>query len=130
MPAIMALEGPPQRTSSNALRSFLRGAVRSSMGPRGRNVVSELGPVAGLGRERVAEAIRDRSIGLVMRGRGGAARLDGVTDTIKAHPWAIVAGLLFGAYALTKGWSPGMIWGEHHAAQTRERSLHGRKRRR
>jgi hypothetical protein len=107
MPAIMALEGPKNL-----------GAVRVTLGPRGRNVAtSTLGPVAG-------------PLGLVMRGRGGATHtLMGVTDTIKAHPWAIVAGILFGAYALTKGWSPGMIWGGHQAAHARNKSLHGRRRR-
>ncbi|MGH7179888.1 MAG: hypothetical protein ACREJC_21105, partial [Tepidisphaeraceae bacterium] len=44
--------------------------------------------------------------------------LSGVTDTIKAHPWAIVAGVLFGAYALTKGWTPGSVWGGHRAAHS------------
>lgn len=55
--------------------------------------------------------------------------LGGVTDTIKAHPLALVVGILAGAYFFTRGWTPGSIWGGHRAAQSREKAFHGRKRR-
>jgi hypothetical protein len=57
-----------------------------------------------------------------------SATLLGVSDTIVAHPWMIVVGLLAGSWLASK-YSPswGEIWGEHHASHAREKSLHGRK---
>ena len=67
-------------------------------------------------------------IGPLSRRVGGPVALAGVADTIKAHPLALVVGILAGAYFFTKGWTPGSIWGSHRAEQSREKAFHGRKR--
>jgi hypothetical protein len=60
-----------------------------------------------------------------------AAQLLGVTDTLKAHPWMVVGGLLLGGYLATKYVTPwGMLWGENRMVESRTRSLTGAKRKR
>jgi hypothetical protein len=54
----------------------------------------------------------------------------GVTDTIGAHPWMLVGGLILGSWLAHKHISPwGAVWGERHAAHSREKSFHGAKQR-
>jgi hypothetical protein len=54
-----------------------------------------------------------------------------VFDTVKAHPWVLLLGLVVGGYAASRvlpEW--GGAWGSHYAAHKRETSFHGPRRRR
>jgi hypothetical protein len=64
-------------------------------------------------------------LGAIRTPRSGT--LLGVTDTIKAHPLMILAGLALGGWLAHKHISPwGAIWGEHQASHARTKSLTGR----
>jgi len=54
-----------------------------------------------------------------------------VGDTVRAHPWVIVLGLLAGGYVASRAFLAwGSAWGERQAAHKRETALKGPRRRR